>query len=103
MSGAKTVSAVGIPTLHRFEDVAKSYGIEVRALKDQVRALRAERVRLGTKWYFTPAQLAAFHAASTVSSGARPGVDPLQKVRDRLANRARSATARRGAAGRSGR
>lgn len=76
-----------LPTMHRFEDVATSYGISVRRLKDQVRALRAPRTILGSRWYFTDEQLAGFRKARTVTSGAEPAPDPLAKVRARVANR----------------
>jgi hypothetical protein len=96
MNDDETRPAAEIEPLIRFEDVAATYNITVRALKSQVRAHKAARVVLGSRWYFTPAQLAAFREASTVTSGSDCLAEAQEEARTRIASRSR--TGRRRAA-----
>lgn len=97
---SSTDTSAALQPLHRFEDVAKAYGVTVRVLKGQARALRAERVVIGHRWLFTSEQLAEFHRKLTVATGDEPPPDPLAGVRARLANRSHAAQRRHGKAGR---
>jgi len=87
-----------IEPLFPIKDLAESYGRSVRALKDQIRAAGMARIVIGSQWYFTKAQLEAFHKAKTVTSGERAQPDPLEVARGRVAQRVQ-AVRRRGLTG----
>jgi len=80
----------GIEPLFPIKDLAHEYKRSVRALKDQIRGAGVARIVIGSQWYFTQAQLEAFHKAKTVTSGKQAQPDPLDVARDRVAKRAQT-------------
>jgi hypothetical protein len=57
-----------LPVLHNFENVAETYGLSLRSLKDKAREGEFSHTRIGRGWFFTEAQLEAFFAAREVKS-----------------------------------
>ena len=85
-----------IPPLHQFEMVAETYSLSLRMLKDRARAGAFEHTRIGSGWYFTPAQLTSFLAAHT--KAAAPAADDFAGARGRLSRRTSRRSATRAAA-----
>lgn len=79
-----------LPVLHPFEEVAETYGISVRSLKDAAYALKFEHVQIGRRRYFTAAQLAAYLAANTQAqptSLTDPALEAARAQRDKTERR----------------
>ena len=72
-----------LPTLHRFEDVAETYGIKLRGLLRNAKQI--EHIHIGHNHYFTDAQLAAYLASRTRKPAKVD--DGLDGVRARRARR----------------
>lgn len=54
------MTTTALPTLHRFDEVAQTYGLSLRSMTDQARAYRFEHIHIGNARFFTPEQLTAF-------------------------------------------